>query len=61
MLKLILVSAGLMVIIFGGLFLALVFGKKQKEADSCSSEGIAPSSFGCGCGSGACGLPVSKG
>jgi len=60
MLKLILVSTALFVLIFGGLFLALVFGKKQKEASSCSSENNSKISFGCGCGSGACGLPVNQ-
>lgn len=58
--KLILVSAGFLIVVLGGLFLALVIGRKPKSTQaSCSTESPKQQqSFGCGCGTGACGLPA---
>lgn len=58
--KLILVSGGLLIFVLGGLFLALVVGRKPKDnSTACTTDGTKePVSFGCGCGIGACGLPA---
>ena len=59
-LKLILVSAGFLILVLGGLYLALVVGRKPKSTQvSCSTDNSnQQKSFGCGCGTGACGLPA---
>lgn len=60
--KLILVSAGLLVFVLGGLYLALVLGRNKKtDSRSCNTTDTSDElTFGCGCGTGACGLPTER-
>lgn len=59
-LKLGLVTFGLLVVIVGFFFVAFALsGKKNTDGEECSTNGNT-SSFGCGCGSGACGMPVNR-
>ena len=60
MLKLVLVTLGLLAIIVGFFFVAFILlGKKSADGADCSTSD-SNRSFGCGCGSGACGLPVNR-
>jgi hypothetical protein len=62
-LLLLLVTLGVLAIVVGFFFLAftLLGSKNQNNGqENCSTDNN-PRSFGCGCGSGACGLPASRG
>ncbi len=59
-LKLVLATLGLLIVVVGFFFVAFaLLGKKKTDADECSTDANTRS-FGCGCGSGACGLPVER-
>ncbi|HDP55625.1 MAG TPA: hypothetical protein ENN24_08120 [Bacteroidetes bacterium] len=60
-LKLVLATLGVLIIIVGFFFIAFtLLGKnKSQDQESCNTHGQTRS-FGCGCGSGACGLPVDR-
>ncbi|HCX99568.1 MAG TPA: hypothetical protein DG754_05455 [Bacteroidales bacterium] len=62
-LKLLLLTLGVLAIIVAFFILTFtLLGSKNQNNDqeSCSTDN-SPRSFGCGCGSGACGLPASRG
>lgn len=60
--KLVLITIGLLATIVGFFFLAFtVFGKsKQSETDCETDAKNTARAFGCGCGTGACGLPADR-
>ncbi len=61
LLKLIGVTLAIVVLIFGGLALALTRRKKVKDEGNCNTPFYEETSHAsCGCGSGACGLPAEK-
>lgn len=60
-LKLLLVTVGLLIIIVGFFFVAFTLLNKGKDSeDDCESATNSARSYGCGCGTGACGLPREK-
>jgi hypothetical protein len=57
-LKLLLITIGFLILIVGFFFIAFtLLGKKKNTDGECESNSEATRSFGCGCGTGACGLP----
>ncbi len=56
--KLLLVTIGLLILIVGFFFIAFtLLGKKKGVEGECETDNASTRSFGCGCGTGACGLP----
>jgi hypothetical protein len=60
-LKLVVITIGLLSLIVGFFFVAFaLLGKKNTNDDDCSTDNNSRS-FGCGCGTGACGMPADRG
>jgi hypothetical protein len=61
-LKLLLATVGLLVIIIGFFFVAFtLLGKGKESKEDCETASSSPRAYGCGCGTGACGLPADRG
>ncbi|HPF93849.1 MAG TPA: hypothetical protein PLV65_07920 [Tenuifilaceae bacterium] len=60
-LKLVLATLGVLIIIVGFFFVAFtLLGKNKSQGQESCNTDEQTRSFGCGCGSGACGLPVDR-
>jgi len=60
-LKLTLITLGMLALIVGFFFVAFsLLKKKEPEGDDCSTATSNARSFGCGCGTDACGLPIDR-